>query len=41
MVSKKDKSKIWPFSFNIQVVRLELLLPSTTLAYKDVNDKQI
>ena len=38
MVSKKNKSKIWGFRHHIQGVPLDLLLPSSTLAFKIVRN---
>ena len=40
MVSKKSKSKIWWFSPHIQGVPLDFKLPSSTLAFKVVLNKE-
>ena len=40
MVSKKNKSKIWEFRPHIQDVPWDFLLPSSTLAFKVVINKE-
>ena len=40
MVSKKNKSKIWWFSPHVQGVPWDFKLPSSTLAFKVVLNKE-